>query len=725
MSKAECSMRFWRNSNQDTYSLSRSRERGAGVSVVALCAISLWLGSAGQAAEPAVLESQFLHLRSSALREWSDYPEMAQGAEREIRFQATENPAEQTLRLRQEGVKQTWRVRLNEQRLGELVVDEKDQLLYLPVPPGVLKTGENVLRIEPLNPKPTTSDDIRVGQISLDVRPRKQVLSEATLEIQVTERAAGAAIPCRITIVNADGALQATGASSSNELALRAGVIYAATGRATIPLPAGKYRVHATRGFEYSLGSIDVAVKANETQQVALALAHEVDTAGYVACDTHIHTLTHSGHGDCSLAERLITLAGEGIELPIATDHNVQIDYRPDVAKQQLEQFLTPVIGNEVTTSLGHFNVFPVAAGAHMPDHTLRSWESIFADFERTPGVKAIILNHARDIHSNVRPFGPKLHIGVAGENTEGWPLRFNAMEVINSGATQTDGAQLIRDWMALLNRGHDVTPVGSSDSHDVSRYIVGQGRTYIRAGDDNPGAIDARAAIDNFVQGKVLVSYGLLADLTVSGKYGPGEFAACPDDEVEVQIRVQGPSWTKADRVQLFANGVLIKEEALPHMNREEQFVGLHWQGTWKIPGPKQDVHLVAAAWGPGVDGPYWQTSRPYQPTSPEWKSYTLGISGAVWLDGDRDGKRSSASDYAERLFAQERGAWRKIVARLADYDEAVAIQAASRYRVDGGDLEGDEFLQTVQEAGPRVQSGLRQYLDGWRENRRAQAIP
>jgi hypothetical protein len=695
-------MRFWRSS---------------GLALLGWIAASTCAGS-----ELLILEAQLLHLRSSALREWSDYPEKADGAEREIRFQATNNAAEQTLRLRQEGVKQSWRVKLNDQRLGELVSDEKDQLLYLHVPPGMLKTGDNVLRIEPVNPKPTTSDDIRVGQIALDPRPRMQVLSEATLEIQVTDKKAGAAVPCRITITNEEGSLQTTGAVSTSELAVRTGVIYTATGRATIPLPAGKYRVYATRGFEYSLGSAAVAVRANETQKISLTLAREVDTAGYVACDTHIHTLTHSGHGDCRLAERLITLAGEGIELPIATDHNVQIDYRPDVAKQQLARWLTPVIGNEVTTSLGHFNVFPVAEGARKPDHTLKSWEAIFADIERTPGVKAIILNHARDIHSKTRPFGPKLHIGIAGENTEGWPLRFNAMEIINSGATQTDGAQLIRDWMALLNRGYSVTPVGSSDSHDVSRYIVGQGRTYIRAADGDVGAIDA-AVIENFVQGKVFVGYGLLAELTVNGQFGPGEFASCPEEEVQVRVRVFGPHWTQANRVQLFANGQLLKEEIIARANQSAP--GIHFETIWKLPRPKQDAHLVAVAWGPGIDAPYWQTSRPYQPTSPEWKSYTLGVTGAVWLDGDRDGKRSSASDYAERLFAQERGVWSKIAARLADYDEAVAIQAARCYRAGGGDLEAGEFLQSVQDAGPRVQSGLRQYLDGWRENRRAQAIP
>lgn len=674
-------------------------------------------------AEPVPLESEFIHLRSGTLREWSDYPETAHGSKRETLFQATKNEAEQTIKLRQEGVKHTWRVRLNDQRLGELIADEKDTLLYLPVPPGTVKTGENVLRVEPLNSQSTTSDDIRVGQVSLEPRPRPEVLSEATLVVQVREQGRTTGLPCRITIVNEQGSLQSTGAASNDELAVRPGVIYAADGKATIPLPSGKYTVYATRGFEYSLAQAEIALTTKESKSLQLELVRDVSTSGYVACDTHVHTLTHSGHGDCTLAERLITLAGEGIELPIATDHNVQIDYRPNLAKQRLQRWLTPVIGNEVTTMLGHFNVFPISPAVRKPDHTLKSWAAIFDDIERTPGVKAIILNHARDIHSNTRPFGPKLHIGIAGENLEGWPLRFNAMEVINSGATQTDGGQLIRDWMSLLNRGHCVTPVGSSDSHDVSRYIVGQGRTYIRAGDGEVGGIDPDVAVKNFLRGDVLVSYGLLTELIVDGKYGPGEFAACPDDDIGVSVRVLGPSWTKASNVQLFANGVLIKEEKID--SQEPLQGGVHWLGGWKLPRPKHDTHLVAVAWGPGIDAPYWQTSRPYQPTSPEWKSYTLGISGAVWLDGDRDGKQSSAFDYASRLFAKENGNFAKVSHRLADYDEAVAIQAASRYRVHGGNLDSDEYSSLIQAGPVQVRAGLNAYRDAWRESERARALP
>src|SRR5205823_953623 len=102
-----------------------------------------------------------------------------------------------------------------------------------------------------------------------------------------------------------------------------------------------------------------------------------VPTDGYVSSDTHVHTLTFSGHGDSTIAERMITLAGEGIELPIATDHNVQIDYQEWAVKLGVRKYFTPVVGNEVTTPVGHFNIFPVPAKGPLPDHKLKDWRSI------------------------------------------------------------------------------------------------------------------------------------------------------------------------------------------------------------------------------------------------------------------------------------------------------------------------------------------------------------
>src|SRR5262245_42126986 len=313
-----------------------------------------------------ILNPGLVHLRSGSAREWSSFPEQPETDHLEFRFLAAKNATEMSLALRQQDVKQVWRVLLNGKSLVELVRDENDQILYLAIPAGTLKDGENLLRIESPARAAAVSEDIRVGEIWIDVRPRAQSLSEATLLLQVLDEGSREPLPSRITIVSEGGALQALGTLSNDKLAVRAGVVYTADGFARVSLPAGKYTVSAGRGFEYSVASADASVGVGEIIARTLVIRRDVDTTAYVACDTHIHTLTHSGHGDASSAERMITLAGEGIELPIATDHNVQIDYEPQARQLGVRRFFTPVVGNEVTTALGHFNVWPTTAAAQI-----------------------------------------------------------------------------------------------------------------------------------------------------------------------------------------------------------------------------------------------------------------------------------------------------------------------------------------------------------------------
>jgi hypothetical protein len=687
------------------------------------CFVSFFVIAAwGAAGETVVIQPRLVHLRNDPTREWSSFPEQAEAAVLEEKFTTTANSGEFALRLRQQDVKQAWRVLLNGKPLGELIRDEADLALYFAVPAGALKNGENELRIESPARGPQNADDIRVGEIRLEPRPVAEAISEATLEIEVVDERTNQPLPARITIATASGARQQTAAKSSDRLAVRPGVIYTADGSAKFGVPAGTYTIYAGRGFEYSLAKTEVTLADGQTLQRKLAIRREVDTSGYVACDTHIHTLTHSGHGDATLTERVITLAGEGIELPIATDHNVHIDYEAEARRLNVRQHFTPVIGNEVTTAVGHFNVFPVEAGARVPDYKLKEWAGIFDEIFGTPGVKVAILNHARDLHSNVRPFGPALFNSAVGENVAGWPMRFNAMEVINSGATQTDPLRLVRDWMALLNRGHKVTPVGSSDSHDVARYIVGQGRTYIRAGDGDVAKLDVEAAVNSFLKGDVLVSYGLLAELTLGGTNGSGQTG----DLMHVELIVKGPAWAEATRVQLYANGEMIREEQIvPPMDGKSLPPGVKYVALWSQPRPKHDVQLVAIAMGEGVGGPYWATAKPYQPTSPEWRPYTLGITGPVWFDGDGDGRRTPARGYAERTIAAAAGDPAKLVAELTKYDAAVAAQAASLYRARGGSLTAEALLAALKTAPPAVIEGFRAYREAWRENELNQAKP
>jgi hypothetical protein len=529
-------------------------------------------------------------------------------------------------------------------------------------------------------------------------------------------------VPCRITVLNDQGALMTVGAAPVDRLAVRPGILYTRDGKARFGLPPGEYSLFAGRGFEYGVDTVRVTLRAGDTLRRTLTIRREVPTDGYVSCDTHTHTLTHSGHGDATSDERMLTLAGEGVELPIATDHNVQVDYHEAAVRMGVREYFTPVVGNEVTTAVGHFNVFPVRAGGPVPDHRAKDWKSLFASVADSIGAGVIVLNHPRDLHSGFRPFGAARHLSLAGEDLDGWDLRANGMEVVNSGAQQTDVMQPVHDWLGLLNRGLSVAPVGASDSHDVNRYIVGQARTYVRCDDRRPGAIDVREAVRSFTEGRVLVSCGLLADIAVNGKYGPGDLAP-GEGAWKVTVRVLGPAWVTADKVELYANGLKIREAAI----RDDRRPGVKWSGEWDLPRSRHDVHLVAVATGPGVTDLFWPIAKPYQPASPVVARRVIGVTGAVWLDGDGDGRRTSARSHAERLLREADSDWSRLVPSLREYDEAVAVQAAALLQTRGVRLSDVAVRETARKAGAHVERGFQAYAEARRASQiaRAQARP
>jgi hypothetical protein len=659
-----------------------------------------------------IFDGRLHHLRVTKEREWSDFPQQPEGPNLLVRFQAEPNTGECTLRLRQQDVRQTWKVTLNGKELGRLILDENDTVHYLPIPAGRLIAGENALLIEQIGKTP---DDIRVGEIALDNRPLQAVLSEATVEIDVQEIGNAdkpTPTPCRLTIVNSQGALATTGAKSNDQLAVRPGVIYTGNGKARFGMPAGEYTIYAGRGFAYSFDFVRIAVKPGDDVRKTLTIRREVATPGYVSSDTHVHTLTYSGHGDCTIDERVLTIAGEGIELPIATDHNRQIDYDAVAVKHGVRKYFTPVVGNEVTTAIGHFNIFPTPVSEQVPDYRAKDWKTIFASIDRQTGAKVVILNHPRDVHSGYRPFGPEHHNGLTGENLDGWQLQANAMEVVNSGAQQSDIMGPFRDWFGLLNRGLFLTPVGASDSHDVSRFIVGQGRTYIRCKNADAGNINVADAVANFRDGKVLVSCGLFTEILVNDRYGPGDLAP-QSDETKVAVRVLGPSWVKADTVALYANGIKIREAKIGKNQPKPE----KWAGIWMLPRFRHDVHLAAIATGPGVTELFWPIAKPYQAISPVVDRRVIGATGAVWIDGDGDGMRTSAYQYAQRLLKNHGGDASKLATALADYDEAAAAQVASLLRARGIAVADPEVMAAARKAGPHVERGFAAFAEAWRE--------
>lgn len=623
-------------------------------------------------AQELTLEEKRLHLGKAGQWEWDVFKDVPVDAERmEVRFQAKANSSEHTLRIWQRDVKQSWPVLLNGRRLGMLVLAETPLECVLAIPPGALRDGENVLAID----SPARLDDIEVGPVHLALKPVADALGGATLLVSVKDGGRGDAMPARLTLTRSDGTLQPLHAEPAGDVAARVGVVYAKNGKARITVPPGDYILHAGRGFEWSVATRKLTAEQGRTRPVSFELQREVDTEGWIAADSHIHTLTYSGHGDAKIEERMMTIAGEGIELAIATDHNHHTDYAPIAASTGVAERFSSVIGNEVTTKVGHFNAFPIGPGASLVDHNAQDWEKLIPAIRATPGVQVITLNHPRDLHSGFIPLGGLQFNSATGRHRHAGALDVDAMEVITSAAMQSDIHLLFRDWFALLNRGHRIAAVASSDTHDVSRFILGQGRTYVAATDDNPAQLNLDEVWNSYREGRLLVSLGLLANLKVNDRFGVGDLATGLGDEIELEAVVSGPAWTRADRIEIFANGIRLREQAIEDTGRAGEKARI----TWKLPKPAQDAHLVAIATGPGVTEPFWEIPRPYQPSSKGLVPRVIGATNPVWIDGDGDGRFQSAFAIAQQLVATFRGDLEGLRSALKKHDPAVVTQVDS----------------------------------------------
>jgi hypothetical protein len=611
------------------------------------------------------------HLGTPGVPEWREFAEKTPlGMNLKHVFHAQAFIGAGTLLIWQDDVKSGgWQVRLNGQGLGRLHSYESKVVHRLEVPPGTIKDGSNTLEI--LGPK--MIDDIVLHRAVLLPGMAADVFGQASLEISVKED--DQSVPCRITVTDADGFLAPLYVAADRNLAIRPGVVYTLNGKVSAGLLPGRYKIYATRGFEYSMALHEVEVKAGSKGKVTLRIKREVPMPGYVSCDTHIHVRSFSGHGDSTAEERIPTIAGEHIELAVATDHNVHADYGPFQQKAGADEFFTMVIGNEVTTKVGHFNAFPINKGSPVVDHRSDNWSTLMSRMRKTPGVQVIQLNHPRNVHSGFSPTAPEHFNSATGQNLRGPEWDFDAVEVITSAALQDDMMRTFRDWFGLLNYGHRITGVASSDTHDVARYIIGQGRTYVPCNDSDPSRVPVDQVCKSLREGRALFGMGLLANLKVGGKFGVGDLATRQGDKVTVEVEVLGPSWVEADTVALYQNGYKVRQTRLSGTLGK---AGQKALVKWVIPKPRYDAWLVAVAKGPAVKEPCWEIPRPYQHKGIDWNPRVIGATNPVWLDADGDAKFTSVRYYAQSLVREVGPSSKKLFERLAPQDSAVATQVA-----------------------------------------------
>ncbi len=226
---------------------------------------------------------------------------------------------------------------------------------------------------------------------------------------------------------------------------------YSADGQGSVLVEPGRYRFRASRGPEYGIFEQDLVVPPSGVLRVDATVAREVDTAGWMSIDTHLHSEPSFDSG-MALPKRVTTIVDEQVEFAVSTDHDVETDYEPTIRALLLDPYVATAVGAETTTiEAGHFIGFPLAYNADVvPTHdaydpTCREGGTIVDSLKARgadPSYQPFtILAHPRDgffgyiYQLGVDPFTMKRQVGTLEANNPVFDTAtcdFDGMELIN-----------------------------------------------------------------------------------------------------------------------------------------------------------------------------------------------------------------------------------------------------------------------------------------------------
>ena len=173
----------------------------------------------------------------------------------------------------------------------------------------------------------------------------------------------GIPVPAKISFFKADG---------SNPLDTQSGdpfiggspaaVVWPMYGEGNVELPEGEYYAIASRGLEYEIDVSEVfTVDDKHTHELDLLVNRVVESDGWISADLHVHAYPSHDSG-VVLADRVRTMACEGVEFFASTDHDFITDYAPVIEDLGLEEWVQSAVGLETTTiEVGHYLAFPLA----------------------------------------------------------------------------------------------------------------------------------------------------------------------------------------------------------------------------------------------------------------------------------------------------------------------------------------------------------------------------
>jgi hypothetical protein len=337
-------------------------------------------------------------------------------------------------------------------------------------------------------------------------------------------------------------------------------IIDALRGDVTTPLPAGRYRVAATKGIEWSIDTHTVEVAPGKRIDVDLELRHVVPTPGEIGCDFHVHARP-SFDAPVTPEDRVLSLVASGIDFAVPSEHNLVGNYGPAIKVLALEGEIAFVPGVEVTTyypKFGHFGVFPYATDKPPPPFKNTDVEKLFNAVHADPR-RTLVVNH------------PRLTREIGFFTAQGWkaggpiPIGmrkdFDAVEVLNGyESASLDRVDIVlQDYYALLDTGRRYAATGSSDSHRIQYQWAGYPRTMVRV-----ATTDGDAVVNALKAGRATVTDGPVLELELEHVQPGGEVTAA-SRTVLGRLVVRAAPWVDVTSATIVLGGHVVQKFDIP----------------------------------------------------------------------------------------------------------------------------------------------------------------
>lgn len=468
-----------------------------------------------------------------------------------------------------------------------------------------------------------------------------EVTAPARVDFRCKERVGtsqtASPVPCKATfegigVPNPDFGPGHLAGPAKNQVTTTDGVV-------DVPLAPGKYRITLSRGPEYAISQFEVDVTPgtllNACYGTLKSVAEQcvlhrvVDTSGWLACDFHQHTML-GVDAPTNTRDRVIGNVAEGVEIAVASEHNIVADLQPIVRELGLESRLVEISGDELTTDTshrpwGHANVFPLSGTAiNVRD---RDVKDLFAELRTQNPGSVFMINHPR---SGGNGYFDLLDFDRAtGSSADArWESKFDAVELWNGRNVAQRGA-VLEDVMSLLRNGHPTTITGTTDTHGMVGQEAGYPRTYVKAKDDALETWDpARTSeLTKAIREtrEVVVTNGPF----IRVKRGAIGAVNAARGSITLDVTVTSAPWIEVKKLKLVrvSKNEPVEKEITMHSVPSGAMEG---SASFTLKVDKDDAVFVIAS-----------GDKPLSPVLPgdAAEIRPWAITGAIWLDADGDG--------------------------------------------------------------------------------------